>query len=497
MDKTKNTLLSFAHFVFILLVFTHLAWTSLATFVTPNHDIAADMLLANRIRDEGWLLVGHYSRWNFNHPGPFWIYYNTLIEWVFSALEVSRYQLWILGSILINAVFALFCSLALATYLLGRRHILLSLLFFVVLVGMVGGDVVSIWMPYRLILPYAAFVICVLHLGNGNWRYLTPGVFFVCILVHGYVTMPVFTLPFFGLACIAGYARTRRALDWGQLRYQLPLSGAIILLFIAPIILDALFYEPSNLSKIIAVQHRFATEPRPHWAEMQAMMNGLLFQFTALKWLFGLPLIAVYLMFTGVGDDEERKPVFWCILAGLVSGALTVFYYKTTPAPVYSFIAQFYVGVPVLMLTASLSLAFRRPGAWQQAGTWGNGLGAIIFLAAVASLLFPIKKLDRPETGGSIVALADAIEQQSAASGPIALEFEDRELWPFMTGFILELDRRHIAACTNRYDMPFLFTPSKLCNQNIQPNYEIVKSTNCNGNCLSDTGEFGFKSSRP
>jgi hypothetical protein len=38
----------------------------------PVHDYAADFLLANVIRDDGILLTGHYSRFGFHHPGPFW-----------------------------------------------------------------------------------------------------------------------------------------------------------------------------------------------------------------------------------------------------------------------------------------------------------------------------------------------------------------------------------------------------------------------------------------
>jgi len=40
----------------------------------PISDFAADLLLERKIDDHGYLLTGHYSRFKFNHPGPFFFY---------------------------------------------------------------------------------------------------------------------------------------------------------------------------------------------------------------------------------------------------------------------------------------------------------------------------------------------------------------------------------------------------------------------------------------
>jgi hypothetical protein len=96
----------------VLAVFSWIAAPVLIARVTPMGDYAGDMLLTNKIRDEGVLLTGHYSRWGFNHPGPFWFYYNYLIERLFSWIHVSRFQLWMLGSVIANSLFIAFSSLA-------------------------------------------------------------------------------------------------------------------------------------------------------------------------------------------------------------------------------------------------------------------------------------------------------------------------------------------------------------------------------------------------
>ena len=41
----------------------------------PVGDFAADMLLERKIDDRGFLLTGHYSRFEFNHPGIIFVSY--------------------------------------------------------------------------------------------------------------------------------------------------------------------------------------------------------------------------------------------------------------------------------------------------------------------------------------------------------------------------------------------------------------------------------------
>ena len=72
--KQKTTLF----LLFLFAFYGAFEWATLFPFY-PIADFAGDMLTTNKIKDEGILFIGHWSTWGFNHPGPFWLYYNYLI----------------------------------------------------------------------------------------------------------------------------------------------------------------------------------------------------------------------------------------------------------------------------------------------------------------------------------------------------------------------------------------------------------------------------------
>jgi hypothetical protein len=146
-----------ALFVATITYLSYLNWSSLAAHIFPAGDFAADMLLTNRISDEGYLLVGHYSRWGFNHPGPFWFYYNWLTELLLGWLPLDRWQIWQIGNVFINAVAIAFSSITLSKYLLERFDLGFSLLVSALLIGFVGYEISNLWMPNRLVAPYPEY----------------------------------------------------------------------------------------------------------------------------------------------------------------------------------------------------------------------------------------------------------------------------------------------------------------------------------------------------
>jgi hypothetical protein len=130
----------------------------------PLGDLAADMLLGNAISRDGGLLVGHYSRWQFNHPGPFWFYLNQGFERLIAGFGVSRFQAWVVGSMGINAVLITAGSISFSRFLFNRQRVGFALFFATLWVGFCGTEITLLWMPWRIVSPYLCFLIAVLHL---------------------------------------------------------------------------------------------------------------------------------------------------------------------------------------------------------------------------------------------------------------------------------------------------------------------------------------------
>lgn len=118
---------------FTALLLIGLSWYSLIAGGVPALDFAADMLLSNRIRDEGVLLVGQYSRYEFNHPGPFWFYYNHLFELGLDRSGLSRTHIWLFGQTTMATLVVGFTGAGLSLFLFGTLRFCLphsSYLFF-------------------------------------------------------------------------------------------------------------------------------------------------------------------------------------------------------------------------------------------------------------------------------------------------------------------------------------------------------------------------------
>lgn len=456
-----------------------LGWGTLISKGPVLGDFAADMLHGNRIRDEGMLLVGHYSRYEFNHPGPFWFYYNHVVEILLNGQGLERLQIWNAGQLLLAALLTAFTACGLSLLLLGRVYFAPSLLALLVLIGFAGNSLINLWMPYRLIAPYAAFLVSCALIAQGRLRLAFVATFLACILIHGYATMPLFTLPFLGIATFLGY-RTQQ-LQTGAWRYLLRslLPAALVaLIFVLPIAYDALAIRPSNLSKLLAAQGGFATVQHPSWPEMLGFLRELM-PAPPFFWLLvtALPLLLIRPL-----SPHLLRWLAW-LTACLV---LLVVYYRTTPAPLHPFVAQFFTIVPVLLLAALLirlcEASAARLGPRAKVGevaALGIGLGiAILLLPGQRVPVESTAPYDEPEQ------FADFIKKDLPSEEVAVLDYGSHGSWPFIAGLLLELDRRGIPACTTWRHMSFLYSDREVCAANQQSRYQIVENQDCRGHCI-------------
>lgn len=461
----------------------------------PVHDYAADMLLANAIRDNGVLLVGHYSRFGFHHPGPFWFYWNHLFELCLSGLPLTRFQIWTIGSVVMNASLLFFSGRGLSQYLFGKIKYEAVIILTAVLLLLAGGDFLATWMPNRLIAVYIAFFICIMNICRFNLSYLPWAVLFCAMLIHGYVTMPVLTLPPLAICLIVGYFRYRPVTPGGELYSRLWQAGLIAFIFMAPLAVDILFSPDSNVAKILATQKGFLSSPKPTWENVAGFYHQLVFDQPYARLLYWVSLVAV-LPLLALRQKEVTLRLLGMFLVFLLITAIVLVYFKTTPAPLYPFVARFYVGFPSVIVAA----VWCALADCLETRSNSMGLLAKIFVAiALVSSISLSKQHESPiwaDPGDAVPIrlFADHIHPGEIQGRAVVLNHSQHDQWGIVAGLMVELDRRGIRSCSTWTHMAFLFTPRMICAEGSRPDYMVVKSSECDGQCVAESKGFGLKS---
>ena len=116
----------------------------------------------------------------------------------------------------------------------------------------------SLWMPERLVLPYAAFLVILVSIMSGHIKLLPLAALFTGILIHGYASMPLFTL--LPLLVSLLFFRLRHARSDGISKALAPWLWAALIgaVFLAPLVIDLVISSPNNLTKALEAQQQLA-----------------------------------------------------------------------------------------------------------------------------------------------------------------------------------------------------------------------------------------------
>ena len=466
----------------------------------PVADYAADMLWANVIRESGVLLVGHYSRYDFNHPGPFWFYWNVAWEYALRGFGFTRFQEWLIGSIFLNICCLLFAGWALSKYLFGTYKTCVSLILLAVTLFLAGGHLFGLWMPLRLITPYVAFLIVLLHIADGNLKFLPVLVVLGGLLFHGYVTSVVAIFPIAGCCLLIGFARGGDSFLRSPGAYRSAgLAIFLLLVFLLPIIWDMRFSEHPNLFRILKAQQATHLMPTPLWADLWTFYRQLLFNQPFSTFVYSLFLCASLTLFAmhKLSAQANRKirliPIFLLLLA---SSILLVFFYKTTPAPIYVFTAQFFVGASALLVTAVLCeviasaqtiLRFKELAVQ---GVFVLMMCGSIFLVVRYGTLNSVPEHPDQQMSRSVPKLTNSLLQKF--EGGLAIAHHDPGMWSLVAGLLIESEQQGRLACVSRPDMAFLYTARKICENSRKPDVYVVDIKDCRDKCFATDARWGL-----
>ncbi len=462
----------------------------------PVLDYAADMLWADAIRDQGFLLVGHYSRFDFNHPGPFWLYWSTAWEYVLRAANLSRFQIWIISSLAINSLILVFSGWSLSRYLYGVYKARVSVILFVVTLLLAGGQVFGLWMPLRLITTYIALTVTLLHLLRGNAYYLPALALFGGMLLHGYVTTPLAIFPVVLLCVGVGLWKSRQS-DLAQRSFYKTIGCfvAICLLFIYPIVWDHISSDISNLNRIFKAKDSLALMPKPMWLDMFGFYKQLVLNQSTSWCVYIVATLALFALLVS-RVENSKDGIGSAGLLFFISSCWLVIYYKTTPAPIYSFTAQYFVGGSVVLV----SCIFCRyiDVIWSEV-RFPEGTKTTVAVAALVLAVFAlthyVHENEIPASPDQRMSQAIPVLTQHISQGSpemVAIAHRDPGHWGLVAGLLLELRNKGIAVCVARPDMAFLYAKRNICLETVGPNIYLMNRSDCVDRCLITSGEWGL-----
>jgi hypothetical protein len=230
------------------------------------HDLAANSHQVLQIK-EFHNVLGHFCRFGFYNPGPAFFYFYAAGEALFfdalhlvpTPFNAQFIALYAFSAFFFSATLSVICR-RLATadrkWFLGLALLLAAWHF-----GAVGGfygrqGFFDIWPPHVLALPFLCFLVAGASVASGGGKDLPLMTLAGCFLAHGYACMALFVvlIPLVAYGGLLQHWRSSRskrvAWPWQVFPRQHWLAGAIIALFLVPIVIDVVTATPNNLRLI-------------------------------------------------------------------------------------------------------------------------------------------------------------------------------------------------------------------------------------------------------
>jgi hypothetical protein len=212
--------------------------------------------------------VGNYCRFGFHHPGPAFFYlfgwgeivFHDVAPFVPTPFNGQLIALYALSAFFFGAtlgVIAAKLSPAAAGWFVGLSllfavwHFAAVSRFFAFIPGYLGFF--TPWPPAFIVLPFLCFVVAAGSVAAGSGKDLPLMTLAGCFLVHGHVAMPLFVVPMTLIAYGALWREIGRTGGgpWNVFRRQHWIAAGTIALFLAPMVIDFLISDPSNLALIV------------------------------------------------------------------------------------------------------------------------------------------------------------------------------------------------------------------------------------------------------
>lgn len=449
-----------------LLVAAGLLWRNRTVFTQPLYEVgdaAANSLLINEAKSFE-LLVGHYSRVGFNHPGPGVLYLQAAGEALFTdllGLTPAPHNGQVVAVMLLHAA-VLAAVVGIVHSWCGRWPAAAAGLG--ALLTWYAGHQFSLagpWIPVFVVAPFLLLLVASASVAAGRARHLWLLAAAGGLLVHAHVAFSLFVTGL-AVAAVLAWAVTERSGPRALLRSS-PRSwaaaGLVVAAFLAPIGLNTVLNWPGEIPKYLSYSET-GTTISPTLADAVV--------FTRQFWVAPGPLANVVpLLLIGAAAAAAwwaprglRRPLGLLTAAALLAEALLVLYALVGIDDLQqAYIAQFAWSMPaalLLVVTVSVVARVRTTGPL--------ALGVAVTVAVLGVVAFRSENLlVRPEFSDSVPATLAVVEQATDRS-PVLVDVGPG-FGPFFDGMalVLQLERADLPVCVVNPGLSVQVTPDRIC----------------------------------
>ena len=453
-------------------------------FSTPLYedaDMGANSILIEQARRFS-LLVGHYSREKFNHPGPAFLYVQSWGESLLWSVLHAVPAAWNGQLIAVYALNALFAAAVVAVGHGWTRSVRGAVAAFAVvaLLGALHPAVFSSdWMPYVLVLAYLAFLVAIASVAAGRTADLWVAAVAGWFCLHGHACFLLFVPFLTGCAALAlawprrrrlgaalrSFAATRRR-DWAA---ALVISG----LFLVPIVAELAAHWPGNFAKYLG--YGSSGQGGGHGLGQDAGYVLWFWWPHRHAWAVALVLAAAAIAAAWwCPRGPARRFSGFLIGFGALSSLLIFAYAAVGVDEIHQYYIEYFAwtvpAVLVLAIAVALVAAVPRGRAVAAAATTA-ALAAVVAAGAVFAAA-PQSRTSVSHTDPANLAtgadtdpaLPAGVARLAALAGgrPVVLTVP-QNAWPEMTGVLVQSERSGVTACLSRPHWEFMVTSQFIC----------------------------------
>ena len=243
-----------------------IAWDHRFYFVDEHWEVGDAAANALQIRQAKHFneLHGNYSRFRFHHPGPGFFYaYGAGETLLYDLLKVvpSPYNAHVFVGVLLQTGFFAWALAIVARHVRQKLVVPLIVVFAALHFGAVNYNIPhsiyeSIWPPHVLLFPFLCFVVACASLAAGSTKDILAAAAAGSLLVHGHVAQPLFVVPMFAAAVVGWLLQLRASGEplrsvIRKSRGALIAAAVVLVVFVAPLAIDATRGDESNFAKIV------------------------------------------------------------------------------------------------------------------------------------------------------------------------------------------------------------------------------------------------------
>ena len=464
---------------------SHNTWV-LSEPAYSDADYAANEVLINDAKDLD-LLVGHYSRLGFNHPGPAYLYLQAAGEVLLLdavALVPARYNAQFLTVLALNAALlgAVAWLLLIGTGNLPAAVAVVGVAAYV-LVSETGGPgqpdrlLVSTWMPALFAPTFLLFVVSGASLLVGRHRSCWLFVLSAGLLLHGHVSMLGVAGPVAFLVVAWCAIRHRRGeVPFPAARRELVAAGVLAALFVLPVAVQLWLSWPGHWDDYWRAARENATRiAAPDALAYVASWWAPRGTVPPLLALAVLVLAALVGTATRPPGEVRRTAIGLLAMVALVSPFFTSYALNGIDDVDARYLGYFFLAVPIAVVAV---VVLTVADAMGRAGSPVVRVVPVVACLVVVVVAATTPRLANDYRGdqGIPAAVRDLRESPGRDGRPVALLI-DAPSWGPAIGVLSYAVQHGLAVCIEDPSWRFAVTDEEICPSEPAPGHWRLRAT--------------------